>query len=102
MTVSFRLTPAAQADLGSIWDYSVSTWGVEQAVSYIRDIENACNKLASGLMVSRDAANVRAGYRKARVSHHFLYFVVAADGDIEIIRILHERMDVDSKFGIDT
>ena len=94
----FRLTPAAQADLAKIWDYSVETWGLAQAESYIRDIESACRKLVGGVMVSRDAGHVRAGYRKARVGHHFLYFIVADDGGIEIMRILHERMDVDSKF----
>ncbi|MEE4235150.1 MAG: hypothetical protein V2I51_00370 [Anderseniella sp.] len=52
--------------------------------------------------MSRDAGHVRAGYRNARVGMHFLYFIVAADGAIEIVRILHERMDVDATFGNDT
>ena len=101
MSSSFRLTPAAQADLASIWNYSAETWGIAQAESYIRDIKRACRNLAGGVMVSRDAGHVRAGYRKARVGHHFLYFVVAADGDIEIVRILHERMDVEARLGND-
>lgn len=57
--------------------------------------------MAGGLLMSRDAGHVRAGYRNARVRMHFLYFIVAADGAIEIVRILHERMDVDATFGND-
>ncbi len=98
----FRLTPAAQADLGSIWQYTVETWSIAQGESYVRDIETACRKLAGGLMVSRDAGHVRPGYRKARVGLHFLYFITSTDGAIEIVRILHERMDVEARFGNDT
>ena len=31
--MKFVLSPAAQADLTDIWDYTVETWGVEQAVA---------------------------------------------------------------------
>jgi toxin ParE1/3/4 len=31
----FRLTPAAERDLGAIWRYTHQQWGVEQANRYI-------------------------------------------------------------------
>ena len=34
----YLLTPAAQADLGQIWDYSVRTWGEAQAERYVLSI----------------------------------------------------------------
>jgi toxin ParE1/3/4 len=52
-------------------------------------------------MVSRDASHVWAGYRKARVGQHFLFFVVGSEGSIDIVRILHERMDVEARLGND-
>jgi toxin ParE1/3/4 len=75
--------------------------GIAQAESYIRDIESACRKLAGGVIVSRDAGHVWAGYRKARVGQHFLFFVVGSEGSIDIVRILHERMDVEARLGND-
>ena len=41
-------TPAAQADLSDIWDYSAATWGVDQADLYIDVIRDVCLALADG------------------------------------------------------
>ncbi|MFD2430874.1 type II toxin-antitoxin system RelE/ParE family toxin [Sphingobium scionense] len=41
-------TPAAQADLSDIWDYSAATWGVDQADLYIDAIRDVCLALADG------------------------------------------------------
>lgn len=89
----YTLSPAAQADLDVIWDYSFRHWGVTQAETYIRDIQRACEALARGTLVSRSVEDIRAGYRKAAVGSHVMYFQVQ-DDVVEIIRILHQSMDV--------
>lgn len=71
---SFVLSPAAQADVDGIWDYTAENWGVDQAESYIADI--------------------RDGYRKALVGKHVLFFKTEDTGRITIMRILHQKMDV--------
>ena len=38
---TYRLTPAAQRDLSSIWDYTREQWGENQAETYILEIRNA-------------------------------------------------------------
>lgn len=90
----FFLTPAAQADLEAIWEYTVSTWGQAQAVGYIRDIQATCLGLGDGSRISRSADHIRKGYAKAPSGKHMLYFC-RVDEKIEIIRILHQNMDVD-------
>ena len=92
------LSPAAQADLADIWDYTLETWGCEQAVRYIRGIENTCAALGSGAHPSQSAEHIRTGYRKTIFSRHMLYFRIAGDR-IEIIRILHQSMDVGEQLG---
>jgi len=47
-------SPAAAADLDSIWDYTVEEWGVDQADRYTDDIQNTCNSLARGEKRGRD------------------------------------------------
>lgn len=42
----FRLTPAAQRDLSSIWDFSAETWNIDQAESYIDGIRAASERVA--------------------------------------------------------
>lgn len=90
---SYRLSPAARSDLESIWDYTVRHWGEAQAEIYTRGIQAACEALSNGTLVSRSADDIRAGYRKAAAGSHVIFFRLRSDV-IEIIRILHQSMDV--------
>ena len=35
----YRLTPAAQRDLSSIWDFTEQRWDIWQAELYIREVQ---------------------------------------------------------------
>jgi len=87
------LTPAAQADMEGIWDYSLEHWGASQADRYTDDIRDALVALASGQKQGRKAT-VRAGYQKFLLGAHMLYFREDADM-ITVVRILHSRMDAE-------
>lgn len=90
----YLLSPAAQADLGEIWDYSARNWGAEQADRYIRAIRSACEALAAGPTRGRPIDEIRPGYRKLAGQLHFLFYRVTDSGLIDVVRILHQRMDV--------
>lgn len=85
-------SPAAAADIDSIWNYTAETWGVAQAESYTDDIRDACMVLAAGERLGRKV-DLREGYLKYQVGRHFLFYR-ATDTGIEVIRILHQSMDV--------
>lgn len=87
----FALSPAAAADMDSIWDYTAEHWSVDQADQYTDEIRDVCRDLAEGRKKGR-TVEVRAGYLKYAVSAHMVYFRDRGDR-IEIIRILHGRMD---------
>jgi toxin ParE1/3/4 len=90
----YRLSSKAAADLSGIWDYTARQWNPDQADRYIRAIRDACEALANGRQQGQDASHVRTGYRKQVAGMHMLYFRATRDEDIEIVRILHQRMDV--------
>lgn len=90
----WRLTPRARADLDDIWDYTAETWGVAQAEAYIRAIAATCDGIASGSAATQSAEHIRAGYRRALSGRHVLFYRQAEAG-IVVVRILHQRMDVD-------
>jgi toxin ParE1/3/4 len=95
----YILSPAARGDLDAIWSYTAEKWGIDQAARYVFDIRDACQPLASdGLKKGRSADNIRAGYRKFSVGSHFIFYRISADRHVEVIRILHQRMDVQSHF----
>lgn len=91
----FVFSPKAQDDLGAIWDYTVQQWGVDQAERYIRDIQDAIWELVAGTKPSQPIEDIRAGYRKALIGVHLLLFRVEDTGIINIVRILHSRMDTE-------
>lgn len=91
---TFILTPAAQADVDAIWDYTAGRWGQDQAERYLRGIRDACRELATGERMSRPV-DIRAGYSKAFVGSHVLYFRGTDSAGIVVVRILHKRMDAD-------
>lgn len=89
---SYRLSPAAQADLEGIFDYTVYRWGLDRAVRYTQSIEAACSAIAANPGSTEDCDYIRAGYRRASAGRHTIYFRVDGGG-VSVIRILHQRMD---------
>jgi len=90
----YRLSPLAEADLEEIWLYTFRQWSLEQADEYHRGIMAAIEGLASGNKVWQ-RTDVREGYWKYKVGRHVIYFR-CPNGYLDVIRILHGRMDADS------
>ena len=90
----YILSPAARADLEQIWDYTAGRWGEDQAERYVLAIRDTCQELAANTRQSRPANDIRAEYRKAVIGSHILFFRRTDTGLLDIIRILHQRMDM--------
>lgn len=89
----YALSPAAQADLEKIWDYTIRRWGEAQDERSTRDIQAACEALSRGTPIGLSAEHIRAAYRKIGVGSHVMYYR-EREGTLEIARIVHRRMDV--------
>lgn len=89
----FILSPKAQADLDQIWDYTLKKWGGDQAQAYIYLIRDAVQGLATGTKPSQPIDDIRPGYRKALAGSHLIFFRIEDTGTVNIVRILHQRMD---------
>lgn len=88
----YRLTPAAQRDLSSIWDYTAERWDVRQAETYVNEIRAAIERVAADPRRGRSCDEVRDGYRRYSIGSHLLFYVESSHG-VDVIRILHQRMD---------
>ena len=87
-------SPAAKIDVEQIWDYTCDRWDAAQAERYIRSIQRGVERVASNPLIGRACDEVRVGYRRHAVGSHTLYYRVA-DDLVVVVRVLHERMDVD-------
>lgn len=90
--MKIRLTPAAQSDLSSIWDFTLDRWDNDQAERYIREIQGTIERVAAGPEQGQDRGDIRPGYRSYEVRSHTVFYVVR-DDSVDVIRTLHHRMD---------
>lgn len=91
----YVLSPAAKADLEKIWDYTRERWSDDQAEGYVREIQRAIERVVDNPRIGRPCDEVRAGYRRHAVGSHTLYYRITSGGLIDVVRVLHQRMNVD-------
>jgi toxin ParE1/3/4 len=89
----YRISPRAERDLQEIWLYSEIRWSAEQADRYVGALIDMIETLAAAPEKGRAIDDIRPGYRKQAAGSHFIFYQQARPG-IEIVRILHQRMDV--------
>jgi len=96
--MNFRISKEAENDLEKIWLYTFENWSVEQADRYISlifdEIDFLCLKPDSGF----DFGKIRKGYRRSKVKSHFIFYKInSKQNELEVIRILHEMMDIENQ-----
>jgi toxin ParE1/3/4 len=97
-----RLGAAAELDFANIIKWTTENFGVRQARVYQGTLVRAIGELADGPDVSGSKARdeIMPGLRTVHVARHgrrgshFLMYRVAPKTAIEIVRILHDRMDL--------
>lgn len=87
-----RLTPLAQSDLEDIWRYTAAHWSPGQADRYHRDLVATMEALARGEKAGR-ACLVRDGVFQYPAGSHIVFWR-ETDITLDVIRVLHQRMDV--------
>lgn len=90
----YRLTPSAKSDLIEIWNYTVETWGETHAINYLQDIEEKLNQLAANPALGKQRPEIVTGYYSFPVRKHIIFYLIS-DSHIDIIGILHGKMDID-------
>lgn len=88
-------TNKAVEDLTAIWKYTAINWSRTQADRYYNMLIDACRGIMSDRSVaSRSYESIAYGLSGLRAGRHIVFYRIQADGDILVIRILHERMDL--------
>jgi len=87
----FRFSRRAEADLLSIGDYTLRTWGSAQAARYLDELEVCCQMLADNPQLGRPCDSVRPGLRRLEHGKHVVFYRQERGG-ILVSRVLHQRM----------
>lgn len=91
MAPEYRLSRLARLDLIGIADYTLDTWGAEQANHYLDSLAACFEQLARTPEIGRLCTLVRPGYRRMEHQKHVIFYRAKKNG-VFIGRILHQRM----------
>ena len=92
VTNKYKLTAKARYDLLQIGQYTELKWGKNQRNHYLKQLDEAFNLIAVNPKIGKDRSHVLTGYRSFQQGSHVVYY--KESNVIEIIRVLHEQMDV--------
>ena len=99
---SFILTKSALDDLLTIGRYTQKRWGTAQRNAYLTMLDDCFQRLAANPLKGKDCGEIRSGYRKMNAGSHVIFYRQKRSSDaIEIVRILHGRMDLDARLPAD-
>ena len=95
--MKLKISRAAQLDLEHIWEYTLKNWSVEQADRYYNLILDEIYYLVNQPKSGKEYGILRKDYFRVRIKSHFIFYRINHSMKvIEIIRILHELIDVDT------
>jgi toxin ParE1/3/4 len=95
--MGYRISVKAAEDLENIWLYTFENWSLEQADRYVNLIFDEIEYLSSNPKSGKDYSHIRDSYRCSTVKSHLVFYRQNTHSDIEIIRILHQRMDIEGR-----
>ena len=96
--MNYKISKEAEKDLEKIWLYTFETWSLRQADYYYDLLMDEIEYLAENPKFGQDFSHLRKGYFQSRVKSHFIFYRLnLKNNELEVIRILHQQMDIDSR-----
>lgn len=96
--MKYQISRAAKQDIENIWHYTLEKWSLEQADHYFNLILDEIEYVAEHPESGKDYSKFRAGYFRSQVKSHFIFYRINPEAEeIEIIRVLHQRMDIEAR-----
>ncbi|MGL1886217.1 MAG: type II toxin-antitoxin system RelE/ParE family toxin [Reichenbachiella sp.] len=97
--MKYSISSKARIDLIGIWEFTKENWSIQQADNYYQIIIDRFSDISSQPSLGKNYNDLRAGYRVINVKSHVIFYKTTKGNSIEIIRILHQRMDYKSRIG---
>ena len=86
---TYRLGPKSISDLAEIFDYTLDTWGEQQAAKYVDELAQCFQLLADSPGLGRACDPIFPGIRRFEHSMQVIFYKPDRQG-ILIARILHQ------------
>ena len=93
----YVISEKAVEDINNIWIYTAENWSVAQADRYYNLIYDEIEYIVNNFDMARDFGKIRKSYKCSKVKSHLIFFKKNKINEIEVVRVLHERMDIESR-----
>lgn len=84
-------------DLNDIWNYTFEQWSENQADKYYATLKFACKEIGENPELGREYEEISRNLLGLKSGKHIIFYHIISEDEIEVIRILHERMDLKSR-----
>lgn len=93
----YILTNKALEDLSEIWNYTFDHWSERQADMYYKMLIENCLQIAEKPDIGKNYGKILTRLFGLRAGRHVIFYRKVNVNEVEIIRILHEQMDLKSR-----
>lgn len=93
----FRLTKKAVEDLTDIWNYTIENWSENQADIYYQLLINSIREIAHKPYIGKKYSGILDSLIGLKAGRHIIFYREISEHIVEIIRILHEQMDLKNR-----
>ena len=84
-------------DLNDIWYYTFEKWSENQADKYYATIKFACKGIGENPEIGKEYSGISRNLLGLKSGKHIIFYHLTSENEIEVIRILHERMDLKNR-----
>lgn len=90
----YYLTNKAVEDLTEIWNYTFEQWSERQADKYYQMLLDNCRDIAENPDLGKNYEGITHKLLGLKTNRHIIFYRKIDSSLVEIIRILHGRMDL--------
>ena len=93
----YVLTNKAVADLSDIWNYTFNVWSESQADKYYQMLIDTFQRIAENPEIGKNYEKITNQLFGLKTGRHIIFYRKTENDLVEIIRILHEEMDIKNR-----
>jgi toxin ParE1/3/4 len=93
----YFLTNKAVEDIDEIWNYTRTRWSENQADKYYGFLIQTFQEIAKTPDHGKKYDEIRNDLLGSKAGRHIIFYRIIKPNQVEILRILHEKMDLKSK-----
>jgi len=93
----YLISNKAVEDLSNIWNYTYKNWSENQADKYYELLIYFCEEISENPKIGKNYNEIDENILGYHASRHIIFYQVIKANEIEVLRILHESMDLKNR-----